>query len=53
MADGMDEIIALTIGPGKVFVDGDYIGDCPGFVATRQEWPEIVVEDSLEADEIG
>lgn len=53
MADGMDEIVILQFGPGSVFVDGNYMGESPRCVVTKQEWPDIVVEDSLEADEIG
>jgi hypothetical protein len=49
----MDYDIVLELGPGKVFIDGDEIGTSPRLVITQDKWPEIVVEDPLEADEIG
>jgi hypothetical protein len=49
----MDYDIVLQLGPGTVFVDGNEIGACPRVVVTQDRWPDVVIEDPLEADEIG
>ena len=49
----MDYDIIMELGPGKVFMDDVEIGTASRMVATVEKWPEIVIEDPLDADEIG
>lgn len=49
----MDYEIVIELGPGTVFIDGQIIGTAKRCVATVDKWPEVVIEDLLDADEIG
>lgn len=47
---------------GEIFIDGQYVGRCAGFTlhlsgdripeVSAEEWPEVVLEDVLDADMI-